>query len=83
MRGWDWSFLIFVVSFYALPVFAFWDVIVFKLFPPKKFEACLFPISNIGADEMNRRTLPFPSASYSRLIDSNEAGSDTASTGRC
>ena len=34
MRGFDWSFLIFVVSFYALPVFILWDVIVFQLFPP-------------------------------------------------
>jgi len=38
LRGRDWSFLIFVVSFYALPVVVLWDTIVFKLFSPKKFE---------------------------------------------
>jgi hypothetical protein len=27
---------LFVVSFYALPLLMLWDVIVFKLFPPKK-----------------------------------------------
>jgi len=37
-RGWDWSFLIFVIGFYALPVFFLFDRIRFTLFPPKKFE---------------------------------------------
>jgi hypothetical protein len=48
MRGFDWSFLIFVVSFYALPVFILWDVIVFKLFPPTKFEPVSSPFQTLG-----------------------------------
>jgi hypothetical protein len=36
--GFDWSFLIFVVSFYAIPAFVLWDAIVFRFFPPTKFE---------------------------------------------
>jgi hypothetical protein len=48
LRGFDWSFLIFVVSFYALPVFILWDVIVFKLFPPIKFEAVSSPFQTLG-----------------------------------
>jgi predicted RNA-binding Zn-ribbon protein involved in translation (DUF1610 family) len=48
VRGWDWSFLIFVVSFYALPVLVLWDVIVFKLFPPKQFEPVSGPFQTLG-----------------------------------
>jgi hypothetical protein len=48
LRGFDWSFLIFVVSFYALPVLFLWDVIVFKLFPPTRFESVSSPFQTLG-----------------------------------
>jgi hypothetical protein len=51
LRGWDWSFLIFVVSFYALPILVLWDVIVFKFFPPKKFEAVSGPFQTLGINK--------------------------------
>jgi len=51
LRGWDWSFLIFVVSFYALPVLVLWDVIVFKLFPPKKFDPVSGPFQTLGINK--------------------------------
>ncbi len=51
LRGWDWSFLIFVVSFYALPVLVFWDVIVFKMFPPTKFEPVSSPFQTLGINK--------------------------------
>ena len=47
LRGWDWSFLWFVVSFYALPVLVLWDVIVFQVFPPKKFELVSSPFQTL------------------------------------
>lgn len=46
-RGFDWSFLIFVVSFYALPLFVLWDLIVFKLSPPRKFEPVSSPFQTL------------------------------------
>jgi len=55
LRGWDWSFLIFVVSFYALPVLVLWDVIVFKLFPPKKFELVSGPFQTLGINKSQSR----------------------------
>ena len=51
LRGWDWSFLIFVVSFYALPVLVLWDTIVFKLFPPTKFEVVASPFQTLGINK--------------------------------
>jgi hypothetical protein len=50
-RGWDWSFLIFVVSFYAFPVLTLWDVILFKMFPPTKFEPVRSPFQTLGINE--------------------------------
>ena len=47
MRGFDCSFLIFVVSSYALPVFIAWDVIVLKLFPFAKFEPVSSPFKRL------------------------------------
>lgn len=46
-RGFDWSFLIFVVSLYAVPVFFLWDVLIFKMFPPTKFEAVVSPFQTL------------------------------------
>jgi hypothetical protein len=51
LRGFDWSFLIFVVSFYALPMLFLWDVIVFKLFPPTKFESVSSPFQTLGINK--------------------------------
>ena len=51
LRGFDWSFLIFVVSLYALPAFVLWDVIVFKLFPPTKFEPVSSPFQTLGINK--------------------------------
>ena len=47
-RGFDWSLLIFVVAFYALPAFVLWDVIVFKLFPPTKFGPISSPFQTLA-----------------------------------
>jgi len=41
-RGWEPSFIIFVVSFYVWPVLLLWASIegqIRRLFPPKRFEA--------------------------------------------
>ncbi len=38
-RGWSGSFVIFVVSFYQLPLLFLWDLIVRDFFLPTKFEA--------------------------------------------
>jgi hypothetical protein len=51
LRGWDWSFLFFVVSFYMLPVLVLWDAIVFKVFPPKKFELVSTPFQTLGINK--------------------------------
>ena len=51
MSGFDWSFLIFVVSFYAIPVFILWDVIVFKLFPPTKFKPVSSSFQTLGINK--------------------------------
>jgi len=50
-RGFDWFFLIFVVSFYALPAFVFWDAVVFKLLPPTKFEPVPSPFQTLGINK--------------------------------
>jgi hypothetical protein len=48
LRGFDWSFLVFVIGLYALPVFVFWDTIAFNLFPPTKFEPVQSPFQTLG-----------------------------------
>src|SRR5690349_4702756 len=39
LHGFEWSFLIFVVALYAIPVLLLWDGIIFRLIPPTKFQA--------------------------------------------
>jgi len=51
VRGFDWSFLIFVVSFYAIPVVFLWDSIAFGLFPPTAFQPVHSPIQTLGIDQ--------------------------------
>jgi hypothetical protein len=51
LRGFDWSFLIFVVSVYALPMFILWDVMAFKLFPPTKFELVSSPFQTLDINK--------------------------------
>ncbi len=48
LRGFDWSFLIFVVSLYAIPVFFLWDIIVGRMFPPTEFEPVPPPVQTLG-----------------------------------
>lgn len=38
LRGFDWSFLVFVVSIYALPALFFWDIFALDLAPALVFE---------------------------------------------
>jgi uncharacterized protein (DUF983 family) len=38
LKGFPWSFVVFVVCFYALPAFFFWDIFVMDLLPPLRFE---------------------------------------------
>ncbi|HSB74895.1 MAG TPA: hypothetical protein VLC12_04550 [Terriglobales bacterium] len=48
MRGWDWSVIIFVVSFYAVPALFLFDSIVLNFFPAKEFEAIRGPFQTLG-----------------------------------
>ena len=57
LRGFDWSFLIFVVSFYAIPVLFVWDSIAFGLFPPTKFRPVHSPIQTLGIEQHQQRRL--------------------------
>ena len=50
-RGWEPSFLIFVVSFYVFPVVHFWTPIESgfrRLFPPKRFEPAATYLQTLG-----------------------------------
>jgi len=48
LKGFDWPFLIFVVSVYALPALFFWDILALDLFPPIRFQATKSPIQTLG-----------------------------------
>lgn len=48
IKGFDWSFLIFVVSLYALPSLVFWDILALDLFPPVRFETNRSPFQTLG-----------------------------------
>ena len=52
LKGFDWSFLIFVVSLYALPSLVLWDILALDLFPPIRFETnrSTFQTLGIGRD---------------------------------
>ena len=49
--GFPWSFLFFVIGFYALLVLFLWDLIVFTMFPPTKFEPVSSPFQTLGIDK--------------------------------
>src|SRR5581483_904721 len=51
LRGFDWSFLVFVVGFFALPALFFWDAIVWRLFPPRRFEPAPEYVQTLGIDQ--------------------------------
>lgn len=46
--GFDWSFLIFVVSFYAILVLFLWNATLYRLFPPRRFEAIAPFVQTLG-----------------------------------
>ena len=48
LKGFDWSFLIFVVSAYALPAFFFWDIFALDMFPPTRFEPTRSSVQILG-----------------------------------
>jgi hypothetical protein len=48
LRGFDWSFLIFVVSAYALPALFFWDIVVLDLSPATRFEPARSSLEILG-----------------------------------
>jgi len=48
LRGVEWSWLIFVVAFFAIPAFFFWDAIVWSLFPPHRFEPAPQYVQTLG-----------------------------------
>ena len=48
LKGFDWSFLVFVVSAFALPAFFFWDILALDLFPPVRFQAAESPTQMLG-----------------------------------
>jgi hypothetical protein len=47
-RGWPPSFIVFVVSLYAIPMFLIWGVIEQFVFPPKKFEVARSPYQTLN-----------------------------------
>ncbi len=47
-RGWDASFVIFVVAFYAIPVMIAWGYIQGTFFPSKRYEAIPPAIQKLG-----------------------------------
>ncbi len=47
-RGWTGSFVIFVVSFYALPVMILWDLVVRDFFLPKKIVPATSTFQTLG-----------------------------------
>jgi hypothetical protein len=48
LKGFDWSFLVFVVSVYALPALFFWDILALDLYPPTRFEPTRSPVQILG-----------------------------------
>ena len=48
LKGFDWSFLIFVVSVYAFPALFFWDIFTLDLAPPMRFEPTRSPVQLLG-----------------------------------
>lgn len=47
-KGFDWSFLIFVVSIYAVPAFLLWDIFALDMHPPLRFEPSQSSVQMIG-----------------------------------
>src|SRR3981081_4594876 len=45
------SFMVFVVSFYALPLFFIWDSEISKFFPPTKLEPATGPYQTLGLQQ--------------------------------
>ena len=54
LKGFDWSFLIFVVSAYALPAFFFWDIFALDMFPPTRFEPTRSSVQILGIGKGRR-----------------------------
>jgi hypothetical protein len=48
LKEFDWSFLIFVVSLYALPALFFWDIFAMDLSPPMRFEPAQSSVQMLG-----------------------------------
>jgi len=46
-RGWEPSFIVFVVSFYAIPLFIIWRFIEQRIFPRKRFEVAPPPYQTL------------------------------------
>ena len=47
-RSWHDSFMIFVVAFYASPIFFLWDLAVHSFFMPKNFEPATSRFQTLG-----------------------------------
>ncbi len=47
-RGWEPSFIIFVLSFYAIPLFYLWRLIEVRLFPATRFEVVTSPLQHLN-----------------------------------
>ncbi len=57
LRGWDWPFIVFVVSLYTLPAAFLFDSIVLNFFPAKQFETLpgkfqMLDLSAPGRDDL-------------------------------
>ncbi len=51
LKGFPWSSVIFVVSFYALPALFFWDILVMDLLPPMRFERTRSSVQVLGIEK--------------------------------
>ncbi len=53
LRGWDWSFVVFVVSFYAFPAALLFDSVVVNFFPASQFELVRGRLQTLGLGSQN------------------------------
>lgn len=51
LKGFDWSFLVFVVSVYAIPALLLWDIFALDLQPTIRFEPTQSSVQTLGIGE--------------------------------
>lgn len=53
IRGWDWWFIVFVVSFYAYPAVLLFDSVAVNFFPARQFEVVRGRFQTLGLSSQN------------------------------